>query len=83
MSKIRQSVMGVLCVGDEYLFIKRQNYLNVFPGYTSFPGGKVEHTDDCDLPPILASFSSNLIGCLARELEEEISFDLFSAIKEM
>ena len=81
MSKIRQSVMGVLCVGEEYLFIKRQNYLNVFPGYTSFPGGKVEREDDCNPPAMLSEFSADLIECLRRELSEEISFDLFAAIE--
>ena len=81
MSKIRQSVMGVLCVGEEYLFIKRQNYLNVFPGYTSFPGGKVERDDDCNPPEMLSEFSAGLIECLRRELMEEISFDLFAAIE--
>ena len=29
-------------VEGEFLFIKRQTHLNVFPGYTSFPGGKVD-----------------------------------------
>ena len=82
MSKIKKSVMGVLCVGDEYLFVKRQNYLTVFPGYTSFPGGKVEIDDSCDPPSMLKIFSHELIGCLQRELVEEISYDLFEAINK-
>ena len=81
MNKIRKSVMGVLCFEEEYLFIKRQNYLDVFPGYTSFPGGKVESSDTCELPEMLRSFPSELIACLQRELKEEISFDLFECIR--
>ena len=80
MSKIKKSVLGVLSVGEEYFFVKRQNFLTVFPGYTSFPGGKVELDDSCDLPKSLTAFSPDLVGCLQRELMEEISFDLFSAI---
>ena len=80
MNKIRKSVMGVLCFEDEYLFVKRQNYLSVFPGYTSFPGGKVEKEDDCDLPSMLKGFSNKLIECLRRELMEEVGFDLFKEI---
>jgi len=81
VNKIRKSVMGVLCHEDEYLFVRRQNYLNVFPGYTSFPGGKVERSDTCDLPNLLKDFSPDLIECLRRELDEEVGFDLFSAIE--
>ena len=80
MGKIRKSVMGILCVGEQYLFIKRQNFLRVFPGYTSFPGGKVESDDDSSSLKKLKSFPSNLISCLQRELLEEVSFDLFAAL---
>ena len=80
MNKVRKSVMGVLCFNDEYLFVKRQNYLTVFPGYTSFPGGKVEKEDDCNLPSMLEGFSSKVIECLRRELMEEVGFDLFKEI---
>ena len=59
MNKIRKSVMGVLCFNNEYLFVKRQDYLSVFPGYTSFPGGKVEKDDDCELPPMFKVFQAS------------------------
>ena len=42
---MRQSVLGVLEVDGEFLFIKRQTNLNIFPGYTSFPGGKVDKNE--------------------------------------
>ena len=42
---MRQSVVGIIEVEGEFLFIKRQTHLNVFPGYTSFPGGKVDKVE--------------------------------------
>ncbi|MFA7614033.1 MAG: NUDIX domain-containing protein, partial [Candidatus Caldatribacteriota bacterium] len=45
MSKIIDAVSIILTCGDEIFLIERQHYLKAFPGYISFPGGKVEKDD--------------------------------------
>lgn len=64
---MRESVSAILICEDEVFTVKRQNHLNVFPGYEAFPGGKVDKTDE------------NILAALARELEEELGFDLESS----
>ncbi len=44
--------------------IERQNYLSVFPGYTAFPGGKVDKRD------------AGHQAALKREIEEELNFNI-------
>ncbi|MCO4756333.1 MAG: NUDIX domain-containing protein, partial [Bacteriovoracaceae bacterium] len=78
MSKLPLSVLAILKHGDEIFFINRQDHLRVFPGYCSFPGGKVDRKeselDHFGLPP-------KLLGALARELMEELRFDIVHEIK--
>jgi endoribonuclease LACTB2 len=45
MKKIRDAVSIVLECDGEIFYILRQNYLKAFPGYTAFPGGKIDATD--------------------------------------
>ncbi|MBY0414426.1 MAG: hypothetical protein K2Q18_09680, partial [Bdellovibrionales bacterium] len=42
---MRESVSAVFTTLEQVFFIKRQNYLQVFPGYHATPGGKVDQTD--------------------------------------
>ncbi|CAM9909529.1 unnamed protein product [Chrysoparadoxa australica] len=78
--KLRESVSAVFKSLDGEIFtIERQNYLSVFPGYTSFPGGKVDRKDRelganktapfSDIDPIHWE-------ALNREIEEELNFSL-------
>jgi ribonuclease/clavin/mitogillin len=59
--------------------IKRQNYLKVFPGYTSFPGGKVDKTDfeigDTIIPTSMQLYPHHFIA-LKREIQEELNFSV-------
>lgn len=60
---MRQAVTAVLTCGPKVFAIKRQNHLSVFPGYTSFPGGKVDKGETIE-------------QALSREIEEELGVDL-------
>lgn len=77
---MRESVSAVFMSLDGEIFtIERQNYLSVFPGYTSFPGGKVDKKDteiarkeSSPFPEIDA-----VHWCaLKREIKEELNFCL-------
>ena len=76
---MRQSVLGILEVEGEFLFIKRQTHLNVFPGYTSFPGGKVDKKEKA-IPESMSKYFSNdlhkVASALIRELHEELDLDV-------
>lgn len=74
---IRRAVAALFCVDDEILLVRRQDHARAFPGYWACPGGKVEPTEA--LAPPRASYCGldmELIGALARELREELGFDL-------
>jgi len=58
--------MGVLSFEEEILLVKRQDYLNAFPGYSSFPGGKVEDGENPE-------------DSLIRELNEELGIDTWGS----
>lgn len=82
---IREAVSAVF-VHDGHLFvIKRQAYLKAFPGYHAFPGGKID-ADDKDQPfeeEILAKVDQpKALHALARELQEELGFDLQAAVAQ-
>ena len=42
---MRASVAAVFRFQNEIFFIERNHELSVFPGYSSFPGGKVDKED--------------------------------------
>lgn len=82
MNKLIDAVSAVLACGDKIFMIKRQPYLRAFPGYWAFPGGKVD-SDDKNFAPthsLLADYDPRLIGALFREVKEELSIDLASAL---
>ena len=81
---MRESVSAVFVTNEKVFFIKRQNYLPVFPGYYATPGGKVDKTDGQEILtdpiwPIVEN--SQILHALVREIQEELNFDLLKAIK--
>jgi ribonuclease/clavin/mitogillin len=81
---MRESVSAVFTTSDEVYFIKRQNYLAVFPGYHATPGGKVDSTDKADslthsLWP--KHINPQILHALVREVKEELNYDLHGAIE--
>jgi glyoxylase-like metal-dependent hydrolase (beta-lactamase superfamily II)/8-oxo-dGTP pyrophosphatase MutT (NUDIX family) len=70
---MKESVAVILSHQDKIYCIKRQNYLKVFPGYFSFPGGKVDESDCATFYPAI---SPHILGAMARELKEEVDLDL-------
>ena len=78
---MRNAVAAIFTHDNEIFSITRQLYLRAFPGYTAFPGGKVDEGDEAFSidHPLMAEFPSVEIGALAREVEEELGFDLSAA----
>ena len=79
---MRESVSSILISGDEFFVIQRQNYLKAFPGYYSFPGGKVdkadhEHAIDLEVEGV----ENYLLVSLRREVEEELGIDIVELYK--
>ena len=78
---MRNAVAAIFTCQNEIFSITRQTYLRAFPGYTAFPGGKVDEGDEAFAidHPLTASFPSVEIGALVREVREELGFDLVDA----
>ena len=81
---MRESVSAVFVTREEVFFIKRQNYLPVFPGYYATPGGKVDKSDS-DIPLNDSvwpkDIKAQVLHALVREVQEELNYDLLEAIK--
>jgi ribonuclease/clavin/mitogillin len=81
---MRESVSAVFVTNEKVFFVKRQNYLPVFPGYHAAPGGKVDKTDSsAPFPDSLWPRVENpqVLHALIREIKEELNFDLIQAIE--
>lgn len=81
---MKESVSAVFVTKSSVFFIKRQNYLSVFPGYYAPPGGKVDKTDsNQELEGTLwpKSVKPQILHALIREVKEELNFDLVKAIE--
>jgi ribonuclease/clavin/mitogillin len=81
---MRESVSAVFTTFDQIFFIKRQNYLSVFPGYYATPGGKVDESDSHEaLPQSLwpTHVRPQILHALIREVKEELNYDLVEGIK--
>jgi len=78
MSRIVDAVTAVLVHRGHVMVLKRQGFLRAFPGYSAFPGGKVdaEDAEGIDLPEAWQAFDARLLRALIRELQEEIALDL-------
>ncbi|MFT6070376.1 MAG: glyoxylase-like metal-dependent hydrolase (beta-lactamase superfamily II) [Bacteriovoracaceae bacterium] len=75
---MRKAVTVVFTFEEEIFSVKRQNYLTVFPGYLSFPGGKVDREDSMEPTghKELDKFAPDLMQALIREVQEEVNVDL-------
>lgn len=84
MSKIIDAVSIVMTCGDEIFAIQRQNFLNAFPGYWAFPGGKVEAGDESFSieHTVTQKLDARLFGAAVREGQEELGIDLRKEIQE-
>ncbi|HWU67367.1 MAG TPA: MBL fold metallo-hydrolase, partial [Stenotrophobium sp.] len=82
VTQIREAVTAVLTHGDDLFLVRRQPYLPAFSGYWAFPGGKVDKADSAEAlaHPLLRGHPPQLLRALARELDEELGYDLFSAV---
>lgn len=79
---ILKSVSAILVCRGKVLYVKRQNHLKVFPGYTSFPGGKVQAGDSSSNTSFFKDYDHQyLIGALERECKEELNLNLEEEFK--
>lgn len=82
---MRESILVTFICQNEMYAIKRQNSLPIFPGYHSFPGGKVDKEDHLDdwpnLYPQTAKHPKHLMNAMRRELIEEVAVDIDLLIK--
>lgn len=83
---MRESVSAIFIneAKNEFYTIKRKNNLMAFPGYFSFPGGKVDK-EDFDKKIASSHFphlEKHLIEALYREVVEELGVDLITLFKE-
>lgn len=82
--RILEAVTAALTCGEEVFLVRRQPQLPAFPGYTAFPGGKVDKEDRVAAAlthPLLAGEAPQLAHALCRELREELGFDLLQALE--
>ncbi|PIK15936.1 MBL fold metallo-hydrolase [Halobacteriovorax sp. JY17] len=83
---MRESISAIFTSGEDIFSIRRQNYLKAFPGYTAFPGGKVDKEDresNITVPSVFGDLPSHLYSALSREMKEELNFDLCSNLESI
>lgn len=80
---MKQAVTAVIVSENDLFIVKRQNYLRAFPGYSAFPGGKVDldESDNSLKHVSLKDFDPRIINALNRELQEEIGFDFIEGLE--
>lgn len=81
MSKIIDAVSIILTCQDEIFLIERQHYLRAFPGYISFPGGKVEEDDARFSITKNFGLEDKFLGAAIREGQEELGINLGQMIE--
>ncbi|MBT4791491.1 MAG: MBL fold metallo-hydrolase [Halobacteriovoraceae bacterium] len=71
MTKVIKKAVSIIFVCDKKIFvIKRQNFLRAFPGYTAFPGGKVDAEDKVE------NLEATLLNAVKREIFEELAYKI-------
>lgn len=86
MNGIIDAASIILTFEDEIFLIERQHYLKAFPGYISFPGGKIE-PNDADVAKKYAvpfgkmGIDEKILGGAIREGIEELGIDLGSMME--
>ena len=81
---MRGAVAAIFISDNKVFSILRQTSLSAFPGFTAFPGGKIDSGDEvfaCQ-HPLLSAFSQKNMGALIREIREELGFDLVQALEQ-
>lgn len=81
---MKESVSALFVTHEQVYFIKRQDYLPVFPGYYATPGGKVDKTDpDTVIEQIKLpeGVSYQVLHAMIREVKEELGFDVLKGIQ--
>jgi len=81
---MRDAVAAILTYQEQIFSILRQTSLSAFPGFTAFPGGKIDEGDEqfAHQHPLLAFFPELEVGALIREIREELGFDLAAAVTQ-
>ena len=76
--KIIDSVAVVFCNEGQIFAVRRQSHLNAFPGYDSFPGGKIDWEDSKSQHSarFLRDWDGQKMHALVREIQEELGYDL-------
>ena len=79
---IFDSVAAVFCYQDRVFMVRRQPHLHAFPGYDSFPGGKIDAADPLAQrsETFLCDLEGQRMHALVREIEEELGYDLPAGI---
>lgn len=77
---MKESVSAIFVCGDEFFIIKRADNLAAFPGYFSFPGGKVDQEDRDAGFENEFGIETSLFTALVREVKEELGVDLLNLI---
>lgn len=79
---ITESVAAVFCHEDKIFMVRRQSHLHAFPGYDSFPGGKIDAEDPTSRRSerFLHEWDGQPMHALVREVEEELGYDLPAGI---
>lgn len=80
---MKESVSAVFATSTKVYFVKRQNYLSVFPGYFATPGGKVDSSDsEAELKGSIwpLNVKPKILHALIREVQEELNYDLLEGI---
>lgn len=72
---IKDSVSIILKLNDKLFLIKRKNSLRSFPGYTAFPGGKIDVFEDADYWFDDYQDQAHILAAARREIQEELGFD--------
>lgn len=80
--QVIDSVAAVFCYQDHIYIVRRQPHLNAFPGYDSFPGGKIDAEDSASQHPVrfLRDWDGQKMHALVREIQEELGYDLPAGI---
>ncbi len=78
---MKETVTAVITSQQSLFLIKRQGFLKDYPGFHSFPGGKVDEVDyektaSKELVNLNSSISSHLLNAVEREVFEELSIVL-------
>jgi glyoxylase-like metal-dependent hydrolase (beta-lactamase superfamily II)/8-oxo-dGTP pyrophosphatase MutT (NUDIX family) len=80
---MRESVSAVFVTSTKIFFIKRQNYLSVFPGYYATPGGKIDKSEsEEELLNTLwpKDIKPQILHALIREVQEELNYNLIEGV---